>query len=151
MINLESKAFKEGGMIPKRHGYNNGNISPQVSWSGLPDGTKSVAIICDDPDAPMGTWVHWVIYNIPPTTTNLAEGIPPQEMLGDGTQQGTNDFRKIGYGGPCPPQGVHRYIFNIYALDVILEVSSGITKDALLNAMEGHVLANGQLIGRYKK
>ncbi|KJR42283.1 phosphatidylethanolamine-binding protein, partial [Candidatus Magnetoovum chiemensis] len=127
------------------------NISVPLTWSLLPDGTKSVAIINDDPDAPVGTWVHWVIYNIPPQITSLPEGVPLDKTLSNGAIQGKNDFNKIGYGGPCPPSGTHRYYFKIYALDAMLDLQPGATKAQLLEAMKNHTLSEGQLMGKYKR
>ncbi|MBN1897636.1 MAG: YbhB/YbcL family Raf kinase inhibitor-like protein [Spirochaetes bacterium] len=148
---LTSSAFKEGGMIPSKYTCDGENISPSVSWENFPEGTKSFAIICDDPDAPAGTWVHWVIFNIPAKTRSLPANVSPEKELNDGTLQGLNDFRKIGYGGPCPPSGVHRYFFKIYALDVVLELSAGATKAQLLKAMENHILAQAKIMGRYQR
>lgn len=150
-IKVKSTAFDEGGMIPKRYTCDGADISPQLSWTGVPDGTKSIALISDDPDAPMGTWVHWVLYNLPPDVTELPEGVPSKKVLENGAKQGTNDFRKIGYGGPCPPGGTHRYYFKIYALDNEVNLEPGATKDQLLKAMKGHILVEGQLMGRYKR
>lgn len=150
-INLKSPAFAEAGMIPQKFTCDGEDISPALSWSGIPGETKSLALICDDPDAPMGTWVHWVIYNIPPDTTGLPEGVPAKENLDFGAIQGRNDFRRIGYGGPCPPGGTHRYYFKIYALDGDLNLRAGLTKAELLKAMEGHILAQGQLMGKYRR
>ena len=148
---LVSSAFKAGEMIPSKYTCDGENISPQLSWSGAPAGTKSFALIADDPDAPMGTWVHWVIYNIPDTTHQLKEAVPPVQKLPDGALQGISDFRKIGYGGPCPPSGVHRYYFKLYALDTMLSLPAGVTKAELLKAMEGHILAKAELMGRYSR
>ena len=150
-IELKSNSFKDGGMIPKQFTCDGKNVSPQLSWSKFPEGTKSFAIICDDPDAPVGTWVHWVIYDIPHNINELQEAFPTQKSLPNGIKQGINDFRKIGYGGPCPPSGTHRYFFKIYALDTFLELEAGATKQQLLNAMENHILAHGELIGKYKR
>ncbi|HWP90916.1 MAG TPA: YbhB/YbcL family Raf kinase inhibitor-like protein [Thermodesulfobacteriota bacterium] len=150
-ITISSTAFKEGGMIPKRYTCDGPNISPPLSWDSVPVGTKSLALICDDPDAPRGTWVHWVIFNLRANTKELTENIPPQQTLPNGAQQGRNDFGKIGYGGPCPPGGTHRYYFKLYALDNEINLEAGATKAELLKAMEGHILAKGQLMGRYKR
>lgn len=150
-IKITSSAFKDGAMIPKRYTCDGENISPPLAWSGLPEGSKSVAIISDDPDAPVGIWVHWVIFNIPPDIKGLPEAVPAGETLENGARQGINDSRKIGYDGPCPPGGTHRYYFKIYALDKELELGAGATKRELLKAMEGHVLGEGQLMGRYKR
>ncbi len=150
-VKLTSPAFKEGGMIPIRYTCDDANVSPQLMWDGASQGTKSFAIIVDDPDAPMGTWVHWVVYNIPHNVVELQENVPPEKTLPDGTLQGTNDFRRIGYGGPCPPGGTHRYFFKIYALDAFLKLDAGATKIELLKAMEGHIISEGKLMGKYSR
>jgi len=150
-IKVKSEAFEEGGMIPKKYTCDGEDASPPLSWTGVPEGTKALALICDDPDAPVGTWVHWVIFNIPPDTIGLSENIPPERVLESGARQGRNDFGNIGYGGPCPPRGTHRYYFKLYALDKKVDLEPGATKDELLKAMEGHVLAEGRLMGRYKR
>lgn len=150
-IKITSTAFEEGGMIPRKYTCQGEDISPPLSWDSVPDGTKSIALISDDPDAPVGTWVHWVLYNLPADTRELSENIPPQETLPNGAKHGMTDFGRIGYGGPCPPSGTHRYYFTIYALDIKIDLDAGATKKQLLKAMEGHILAHGQLMGRYKK
>ena len=150
-IKITSSAFEEGGLIPPKYTCDGADISPPLQWDAVPEGTKSVTLISDDPDAPMGTWVHWVLFNLPADTTELTENIPPDENLPNGAGQGTNDFRRIGYGGPCPPGGTHRYFFKIYALDTELDLSAGACKKDLLKAMEGHILGQGQLIGKYKR
>lgn len=150
-IQIESPAFKYGDFIPAKYTCDDLNISPPLKWSGVPDGTKSFALICDDPDAPIGDWVHWVIYNIPPDTRELKENIPTEKFLKDGSMHGLNDWKKYGYGGPCPPSGVHRYYFKIYALDIKLDVSYGLTKKQLLDAMKGHIIAQGELMGKYQR
>jgi Raf kinase inhibitor-like YbhB/YbcL family protein len=143
-IQITSSAFSEGGTIPQKYTCDGVNVSPPLSWTGLPNGTKSLAMIADDPDAPVGTWVHWVLYDIPSDLSQLAEG-----AQGIGTP-GINDFRKTGYGGPCPPKGKpHRYYFKLYALDTALNLKPGASKENVLTAMKGHVLANGELMGRY--
>jgi Raf kinase inhibitor-like YbhB/YbcL family protein len=149
-LQLTSPAFKEGETIPKQHTGDGPDVSPSLRWSEPPAGTKAFALICDDPDAPRRTWVHWVVYNVPAAGRELTEGTPPQESFGTGVKQGKNDFGKIGYGGPAPPPGKpHRYFFKLYALDVLLELPAGATKDEVIAAMKGHVLAEGQLMGRY--
>jgi hypothetical protein len=150
-ITITSSAFTNGGMIPKEHTCDGSDISPPLSWSGVPEGVQSLALICDDPDAPVGTWVHWVLFNVPPTANELPRNIPPDKTLDNGARHGINDFRKYGYGGPCPPSGTHRYYFKIYALDIELAQKHGITKAELLKAMAGHILAEGQLMGTYKR
>jgi hypothetical protein len=151
-LHLTTTAFAEGRPIPGRHAYDQQDISPALQWSGVPPAAKSLALICDDPDAPMGTWVHWVIYDLPPATTGLAEGVAKSPELANGAKQGVNDYKRIGYGGPCPPPGKpHRYFFKLYALDTMTGLKSGATKKDLLKAMEGHVLAEGQLMGTYQR
>ena len=150
-LEIKSKAFEEGGSIPKKYTCDGPDISPPLSWSSVPNGTKSIALICDDPDAPVGTWVHWVLYDLPANINNLSENIPPNKTLKNGAKQGTNDFRKIGYGGPCPPGGTHRYYFKLYALDTQLNLNPGSTKKQLLKAMKGHILAQAKLMGKYKR
>lgn len=150
-IQITSSVFKEGEPIPSKYTCDGEDISPPLKWSSLPEGTKSLALISDDPDAPVGTWVHWVIYNIPPTVTELEEGIPSDKELPSGAKQGMNDFKKIGYGGPCPPSGTHRYFFKLYALDSELNLEPRATKKDVLKAMEGHILEMGQLMGTYSR
>lgn len=152
-LEIKSSAFEDGGFIPADYTCKGKDVSPPLSWTGAPAQTKSLAIICDDPDAPMMTWVHWVIYNIPADITALEEGVPKSETLPNGAAQGITDFRKVGYGGPCPPPGApHRYFFKLYALDTKLGLEAGrATKKALLKAMEGHILAEAQIIGRFKR
>jgi len=150
-ITVTSTVFSEGGKIPLRYGCDGEDISPPISWKQGPAGTKSYALISDDPDAPMGIWVHWVIYNIPASVTSLPENVPGQPKLVDGTLQGINDFKRHGYGGPCPPGGTHRYYFKVYALDEMLDVGPGLTKKKLLKALEGHVVASGELMGTYSR
>ena len=150
-IKIASSAFEEGGMIPSQYTCDGSDVSPPLAWSGVPEGAKSLAIISDDPDAPMGTWVHWVIFNIPPDTAELPENVPPGPELPSGARQGETDFGRIEYGGPCPPGGTHRYFFRIYALDVMLDLEAGATKTELLDAMEGHILDEGELMGKYQR
>jgi Raf kinase inhibitor-like YbhB/YbcL family protein len=149
-MSLRSPAIEAGSGIAKKYTCDGRDVSPPLRWDDTPAGTGSYALICDDPDAPMGTWVHWVIYNIPGTVSQLPEAVPAQEELKDGTLQGKNDFGRIGYGGPCPPRGKpHRYFFKLYALDAMLSLPAGATKSALLKAMEGHILAEAQFYGTY--
>ena len=150
-ITVTSSAFQEGEMIPRKYTCDGANVSPPVAWTGVPDGAKSIALISDDPDAPVGTWVHWVLYNLPLDSTGLAEGIKPVEKLDNGARHGLNDFRKFGYGGPCPPGGTHRYYFKVYALNAVLELKPNATKADLVKAMEGKMLAQGQLIGKFTR
>ncbi len=150
-MEIKSTAFKEGELIPGKYTCDNIDISPPLEWSQVPSGLKSFALICDDPDAPMGTYVHWVLFNLPENARDLPENVPKMEVLNNGAKQGKNDFGKTGYGGPCPPGGTHRYYFKIYALDKELDSRPGITKRELLKAMEGHILAEAQLMGRYRR
>lgn len=150
-LKVTSSAFQEGQMIPAKYTADGEDISPPIAWTGVPEGTRSIALINDDPDAPMGTWVHWVVWNIPPEMTSLDEGVPDDAALTNGTRQGKTDFGSIGYGGPAPPSGVHRYFFKVYALDTMLDLSAGATKADLEKAMKGHILAQGQLMGKYTR
>jgi Raf kinase inhibitor-like YbhB/YbcL family protein len=150
-IRLTSSAFTEGQPIPRQYSCNGINISPPLEWSGIPKSAKALAIIAEDPDAPAGTWVHWVIYNLPADTLGMIENLPSTEDLKGGGFQGKNDFEKIGYGGPCPPSGTHRYFFKIYALDDELALKAGATKADVEKAMTGHILAHAQLMGTYRK
>jgi Raf kinase inhibitor-like YbhB/YbcL family protein len=150
-IRVSSTAFREGELIPRKYTCDGNDLTPPLSWSSLPAGTKSVALICDDPDAPAGMWVHWVIFNIPATEKGLAEGVTSAGGLPAGSKQGINDFHKMDYGGPCPPGGTHRYFFKVYALDTVLALSEGASKGQLLKAMEGHILDQGQLMGKYSR
>jgi Raf kinase inhibitor-like YbhB/YbcL family protein len=150
-MKVESSAFSEGGLMSARFSCDGEDISPLLTWKEAPAGTRSFALICDDPDAPMGTWIHWVIYNIPGNAMQLEENIPPHKELSNGTMQGTNSWSRIGYGGPCPPSGTHRYFFKLYALDTMIELKPGVNKDQLFRAMAGHILAEAQLIGKYKR
>lgn len=147
-MTIESNAFKEGQLIPKKFTCDGEDISPQLSWKEAPQNTAAFALIFDDPDAPMGTWVHWVLYNIPSTTMELAEGA---KTLSVGTLEGLNSWSKRGYGGPCPPDRMHRYYFKLYALDKVLELSPGASKEKLEEAMLSHVLAEAVLMGRYDR
>lgn len=145
---VASGAFEHQGAIPLEYSCDGDGISPPISWGNVPDGTESFALICDDPDA-IGTWVHWVVFNIPGGATGLPRNVPDDRTLAGGGQQGQNSWGRIGYGGPCPPSGSHRYIFTVYALDTVLALDAGASKRALLDAMNGHVLARGELIGVY--
>jgi hypothetical protein len=150
-IKITSSVFQDGGMIPAKYTCDGADVSPPLQWDTVPEGTKSIALICDDPDAPMGTWVHWVLFNLPADTRELAEDVPPDKTLPTGARQGTSDFGRIGYGGPCPPSGTHRYFFKIYALGAKLDLPAGTRKNDLVKAMQGHILTQGQLIGKYKR
>lgn len=154
-MSLHSSAFETGGTIPAMYTCDGKNISPPLSWSGVPGTAKSLALIVDDPDAPdpaapQRTWVHWVLYNIPAQCSGLAQGIPAQE-LPDGTRQGSNDWERSGYGGPCPPIGRHRYFHKLYALDVSLPDLGVASKTQLLKLMQGHIVAEAELIGLYQR
>jgi Raf kinase inhibitor-like YbhB/YbcL family protein len=155
-LELRSPAFTAGAYIPKNHACEGEDNSPALSWSGAPKGTKSFAIIMDDPDAPPGTWVHWVLYDIPGDKTGLAENFPKTETLPDGSKHGAcwgvSEFDRHGYYGPCPPPGkVHHYSFRLYALDKVLGLPQKTTKAALVKAMSGHVLGQAEIIGLYKR
>ncbi len=151
---LTSPSFSAGSTIPSRHTCDDADASPALQWTEPPAGTRSLALIVDDPDAPVGTWVHWVLFDLPPTQRSLSEGIRPDRVLGDpkGSRQGTNDFRRIGWGGPCPPPGTpHRYVFKLYALDGPLGLEPGASKAEVERAMKGHVLGQAELIGKYAR
>jgi hypothetical protein len=147
---LKTTAFPLGGSIPKKYTCDGGDLSPALSWSNPPEGTQSFTLIADDPDAPVGTWTHWIIWNIPATATTLPEGMAKAQESADGTRQGTNDFKRIGYGGPCPPPGKpHRYFFKLYALGAKLEVKPGGSRQELERAMKGRMLSQVEIMGRY--
>ena len=149
---IKSSAFENGKPIPIKYTGQGKDVSPPLEWSNPPAGTKSFAIINDDPDAPVGTWVHWVIYDIPANVTKLPENVPAKETLPDGSKQGLNDWGRVGYGGPMPPPGnPHRYFFKIYALDTVLNLKPLATKAELLKAMQGHILAQAELMGTYQR
>ena len=150
-LKVTSSAFEQGGMIPAKYTCDGKNISPPLKWESLPEQTKSLAVIMDDPDAPMGTFVHWVMFNIPADTSGLDENVPGDSQLPNGSLQGMSSFGKTGYGGPCPPSGTHRYFFKLYALDKDVELDSSADKTQLLEAIQGHILARGELIGRYQR
>jgi Raf kinase inhibitor-like YbhB/YbcL family protein len=151
-IQIISVAFAGGQPIPAKYTCDGQDVSPPLKWSNAPANTKSFALIADDPDAPGGTWVHWVLYDLPATTTELAENTPKSQQLPGGAKQGLNSWPRLGYGGPCPPRGKpHRYFFKLYALDTLLDLKPGATKKDLLKAMEGHVLGEGQLMGTYQR
>lgn len=151
-IKLYSSAFKEGDFIPMKYSGEGEDVSPPLAWGNVPEGTKSLVIICDDPDAPVGVWDHWVLFNIPPTTRSLAESVPRDLMVLGSAKQGNNSWGKIGYNGPKPPSGkAHRYFFKIYALDTELDTPSGLKKAQVEEAMKGHILGQGQLMGKYQR
>lgn len=150
-MELTSPSFKNGEFIPRKYTCDGNDVSPPLNWDKVPEGTKSFSLICDDPDCPSMTWVHWVCYNIPADVRSLPEGLPKDRQLQNGSLQGITDFRRPGYGGPCPPSGVHRYFFKIYALDTMLSLSSGATKSEVTKAMQGHILGQCELMGKYKR
>ena len=151
-MQLSSSVFKEGESIPGKYTCDGQNVSPPLEWTGVPDGTRSFALIADDPDAPAGTWVHWVLYDAPPTTKEFPEDLPKSQYVPGSATQGLNDFKHLGYGGPCPPPGkAHRYFFKLYALDTQLGLKPGATKREVEHAMEKHILAEDQLMGLYKR
>jgi Raf kinase inhibitor-like YbhB/YbcL family protein len=152
-ISLTSPVFVEGAAIPQQYTCKGKDISPPLKWSGVPTETKSLALVMDDPDAPTGTWVHWVLYDLAPSMTELPEGLSAKEHIAPGSgKEGVNDFKRLGYGGPCPPAGKpHRYFFKLYALDTALDLKPGAKKKDLEHAMEKHILAQGQLMAIYKR
>ncbi len=150
-LQLTSPAFKEGESIPRKYTCDAENVSPPLEWRAIPAGTQSFALIADDPDRPKGGWTHWVIFDLPPTINNLPEGLPPIDRLANGEIHGRNDFKKNGYGGPCPPQGAHRYFFRLYALDTALHLEPGVSVQAVNEAMKGHIVAQAELMGRYQR
>jgi Raf kinase inhibitor-like YbhB/YbcL family protein len=151
-LSLSSTAFKEGDRIPIKYTCDEQDISPPLAWNEPPQKTQTYALIVDDPDAPSGIFTHWILFNLPANVCQISEGIPPQMQLQDGTIQGKNDFGRTGYSGPCPPSGpAHRYRFILYALDNKLDLNSSATKEQLLNAIRGHIIAESQLIGTYQR
>jgi Raf kinase inhibitor-like YbhB/YbcL family protein len=151
-MQLTSTAFAEGTAIPAKYTCDARDVSPPLKWSGVPASAKSLVLIADDPDAPVGTWVHWVLYDLPAATNELAEDLPKSQHVTGGAKQGLNDFKRVGYGGPCPPRGKpHRYFFKLYALDILLDLKPGLTKKDLEHAMEKHILAQTQLMGTYQR
>lgn len=151
-LEIESAAFKNNEFIPRKYSCQGEDTSPALSWSGAPADTEAFVLINDDPDAPMGTWVHWLVYDIPAKATSLSDNIPKTPSLGNGAKQGNTSFGRVGYGGPCPPPGKpHRYFFKLYALDTVLGLRPGLNKQELLKAMDGHILEEAQLIGLYKR
>jgi Raf kinase inhibitor-like YbhB/YbcL family protein len=148
---LTCPSFEPAELIPSVYTCDGKDLSPPLRWTEAPAGTKSFALISDDPDAPVGTWVHWVVWNIPASVNSLEENQAKKDSLPGGIRQGTTDFRRIGYGGPCPPSGVHRYFFHLYALDTLLDLPATTTKAGLEKAMTGHVLAQAELMGKYRR
>jgi len=148
-FSLTSEAFGDDESIPARFTCDGENVSPPLAWDGAPAETTAYALIMDDPDAPGRTWVHWVIYNIPGTSASLPEGLPPEADSANGVRQGVNSGGGLGYAGPCPPGGTHRYFFRLYALDSALDSASGLTAEGLTEAMKGHILSTAELMGTY--
>jgi Raf kinase inhibitor-like YbhB/YbcL family protein len=149
-IRLTSSAFSEGGLIPKQYTCDGADKSPPLEWAGVPASARALALICEDPDAPVGTFSHWVIHDLPPETTKLDEAVSSESGPLAG-HQGKNDFGRVGYGGPCPPSGTHRYFFRLYALDALLNLGSAASRATVLKAIQGHILAEGRLIGKYSR
>jgi len=151
-LSITSTAFSDGQPIPRKYTCQGSDLSPPLAWTNIPAITKSFALIMDDPDAPVGTWVHWVLYDLPPAAAGLPEDVAKTQVLANGAKQGLNTWPRLGYGGPCPPPGKpHRYLFKIYALDTMLDLKPGATKKDVEAAMKGHVLAEGQLMGTYQR
>jgi Raf kinase inhibitor-like YbhB/YbcL family protein len=151
-MEIKTPSFQTGAEIPRKFTCDGEDVSPAIAWEGAPAGAKAFALIVDDPDAPSGTWVHWVIYDLPGETRALAEAEPAMESLPGGAMQGLNDFRKVGYGGPCPPRGpAHRYFFKLYALDAPTNLKPRATKQQLLDAIKGHIVGAAELMGRYQR
>jgi Raf kinase inhibitor-like YbhB/YbcL family protein len=149
---ISSASFPNGGNIPRKFTCDGADVSPELSWSHAPAGSASFALIADDPDAPVGTWTHWVIFDLPPATSSLPEGVSKVDELPSGGRQGRNDFQRIGYGGPCPPAGkAHRYFFKLYALDRALGLKPGSTKQELEMAMQDHILSKTEWMGKYQR
>ena len=148
---IGSDVFAAGEAIPSKFSCDGQDVSPPLTWRGLPEGTQSLALIMEDPDAPAGIWVHWVIYDIPVSLTGLPEGVPGEAELPNGTRNGANSWGRGGYGGPCPPSGTHRYFFKLYALDRALDLAPGATKEGLLAAMQGHILGQAEVMGTYAR
>jgi Raf kinase inhibitor-like YbhB/YbcL family protein len=150
-LSVVSPSFKHTQMIPGRHTGDGEDLSPPLSWSGSPPRTASLVLVCVDPDAPGGEWTHWVLFDLPAGSPGLPEGVPPTEHLAAGGVHGRNSWGRLGWGGPCPPSGVHRYFFRLYALECRLGLGAGATKAAVLEAARGHVLTHTELMGRYKR
>jgi Raf kinase inhibitor-like YbhB/YbcL family protein len=149
-LTLTSRGFQQEGMIPEKYSKEGGNISPPLAWRDVPEGTKSLALIVDDPDAPSGVFVHWLVYAIPPSTTELEEDIPVTGTVAGGARQGRNGFGEIGYGGPQPPSGTHRYYFHLYALDYDPSLPAAASREEVDRAIQGHVIEEAELMGRYQ-
>lgn len=150
-MTIMSPAFLYGGMIPAKYTADGADTSPPLYLCDVPSAARTLALVCDDPDAPGGTWIHWVLFNIPPNTREIRERIPTDARLADGSRQGVNDFGSLGYGGPAPPSGTHRYVFSLYALDCVLDLQPGCRKRDLVTALQGHILAEAQCVGQYRR
>jgi Raf kinase inhibitor-like YbhB/YbcL family protein len=150
-LQITSSAFKNNAPIPSQFTCDGQDVSPPIAWQNIPPACKSLCLICDDPDAPGKTWVHWVCYDIPTAVTGIAQGCPKADTISGGGKQGKTDFGSIGYGGPCPPSGSHRYFFKLYALDVMLNLPAGKTSQQIEQAMAGHIIAQAKLIGIYAR
>jgi Raf kinase inhibitor-like YbhB/YbcL family protein len=150
-LELTSTGFAHEESIPSKYTCDGEDVSPSLQWGEPPPGTQSFALIMDDPDAPAGTWVHWVLYGLPAQARTLPEGVVPAAELADGSRHGKNSWGRSGYGGPCPPSGTHRYFFKLYALDTGLDLDSGASEEQLLQAMEGHIVAQAELMGTYSR
>jgi len=148
---LRSSAFDQGAAIPVKYSCDGEDVSPPLEWVNPPQDVQSFVLINDDPDAPVGTWDHWILYNLPPEARSLPEAIPSDAELPDGSRHGQNSWRRLGYGGPCPPSGTHRYFFRLYASDTTFDLASGANKKQLLQAMEGHILGQAELMGVYSR
>lgn len=152
VFTISSSSFSSGGEIPKKFSCDDADVSPELIWVGAPAGMGSFALIADDPDAPAGTWTHWVLFDLPAQTTELPEGVAKVDEVPTGGRQGRNDFGKIGYSGPCPPPGKpHRYFFKVYALDRMLNLRPGVSKKEVEQAMQGHILGKAELTGKYRR
>jgi Raf kinase inhibitor-like YbhB/YbcL family protein len=151
-MQLSSTAFSQGAPIPAKYTCDDQNVSPPLKWSGVPADAKSLVLIVDDPDAPVGTWLHWLVYDLPAKATELPENVDKSQHIAAGAKQGLNSFKHLGYGGPCPPAGkAHRYFFKLYALDTLLDLKPGASKKEVERAMANHILAQGELMGTYKR
>jgi Raf kinase inhibitor-like YbhB/YbcL family protein len=150
-MRLFSPAFSEGEPIPPKYTCDGEDMSPALEWAGVPEATKSFALIMDDPDAPRGLFLHWLIWNIPGTERGMADGVGAADGSASGGLQGQNGFGKLGYGGPCPPGGTHRYFFHLYALDTLLDAPGGSSRERVERAMQGHILGQAELMGRYTR
>lgn len=151
LLHLTSRVFEDGGSIPQTFACDGKNISPALEWTGVPRGTENLVLIVDDPDAPAGVFTHWVVYNLPPSLRSLPQGMPPAKKLMNSERQGVNGFGNLGYGGPCPPAGEHHYVFTLYAVSKPLDFKNPPTKDEVLKAIEGKILATAKLTGKYQK